>query len=109
LTDGIPEAAMLMRSGVEGAAASAVMRALYRSVVVKRELSQKAKLSIYRSVYIPTLTYGHELWVVTERMRCRIQAAEMSFLRRVDKRMRMDGWREGHDKTQGILSTLFPF
>jgi len=33
-------------------AASAVMRALYRSVVV-----------IYRSIYVPTLTYGHELWV----------------------------------------------
>uniref|UniRef100_A0A8C6LRX0 Reverse transcriptase domain-containing protein n=1 Tax=Nothobranchius furzeri TaxID=105023 RepID=A0A8C6LRX0_NOTFU len=64
-------------------AASAVMRALYRSVVVKRELSQKAKLSIYRSIYVPTLTYGHELWVVTERTRSRIQAAEMSFLRRV--------------------------
>ena len=62
-------------------AASAVMRALYRTVVVKRELIRKAKLSIYRSIYVPTLTYGHELWVVTERMRSRIQAAEMSFLR----------------------------
>ncbi|KAM4590384.1 uncharacterized protein V3H82_004354 [Fundulus diaphanus] len=64
-------------------AASAVKRALYRSVVVKRELSQKAKLSIYRSIYVPTLIYGHELWVVTERTRSRIQAAEMSFLRSV--------------------------
>ncbi|XP_061618152.1 uncharacterized protein LOC133471975 [Phyllopteryx taeniolatus] len=64
-------------------AASAVMRTLYRSVVVKKELSRKAKLSIYRSIFVPTLTYGHELWVVTERTRCRIQAAEMSFLRRV--------------------------
>ncbi|KAK0140999.1 hypothetical protein N1851_021987 [Merluccius polli] len=64
-------------------AASAVMRALYRTVVVKRELSRKAKLSIDQSIYVPTLTYGHELWVVTERTRLRIQAAEMSFLRRV--------------------------
>ena len=64
-------------------AASAVMRTLNRSVVVKRELSRKAKLSVYRSVYAPTLTYGHELWVMTERTRSRIQAAEMSFLRRV--------------------------
>ena len=51
--------------------------------VVKKELSQKAKLSIYRSIYVPTLTYGHELWVVTKRTRSRIQAAEMGFLRRV--------------------------
>ncbi|XP_061642121.1 uncharacterized protein LOC133484062 [Phyllopteryx taeniolatus] len=64
-------------------AASTVMRTLYRSVVVKKELSRKAKLSIYWSISVPTLTYGHELWVVTERKRSRIQAAEMSFLRRV--------------------------
>ena len=64
-------------------AASAVMRSLYRSVVGKKELSRKAKLSIYRSIYVPTLTYGHKLWVMTERIRSRIQAAEMSFLRRV--------------------------
>uniref|UniRef100_A0A8C9WAJ3 Reverse transcriptase domain-containing protein n=1 Tax=Scleropages formosus TaxID=113540 RepID=A0A8C9WAJ3_SCLFO len=71
-------------------AASAVMRSLYRSVVVKRELSRKAKLSIYRSIYVPTLTYGHELWIMTERMRSRIQAAEMSFLRRVAGRTLRD-------------------
>jgi len=63
--------------------ATSVMRALYRSVVVKRELSQKAKLSIYRSIYVPTLTYGHKLWVVTKRMRLWIQADKMSLLRRV--------------------------
>ncbi|TWW71534.1 hypothetical protein D4764_16G0000310 [Takifugu flavidus] len=41
-------------------AASAVMRALNRSVVVKKELSRKAKLLIYRSIYVPVLTYGHQ-------------------------------------------------
>ncbi|XP_047467164.1 uncharacterized protein LOC125023726 [Mugil cephalus] len=64
-------------------AASAVLRVLNQSVVVKRELSRKAKLSIYRAIYVPTLTYGHQLWVMTERTRSQIQAAEMSFLRRV--------------------------
>ncbi|KAI3375916.1 hypothetical protein L3Q82_003772 [Scortum barcoo] len=34
-------------------AASAVMRSVYRTVVVKKELSRKAKLSIYRSIYAP--------------------------------------------------------
>ncbi|KAK3563034.1 hypothetical protein QTP86_014091, partial [Hemibagrus guttatus] len=48
-------------------AAAAVMRSMYRSVVVKKELSRKVKLSIYQSIYVPTLTYGHELWVMTER------------------------------------------
>ncbi|KAK3538555.1 hypothetical protein QTP86_006718 [Hemibagrus guttatus] len=37
-------------------AAAAVMRSMYWSVVVKKELSRKAKLSIYQSIYVPTLT-----------------------------------------------------
>ncbi|KAK3528665.1 hypothetical protein QTP70_007204 [Hemibagrus guttatus] len=64
-------------------AAATVMRSMYRSVVVKKELSRKAKFSIYQSIYVPTLTYGHELWVMNERVRSRIQVAEMSFLHRV--------------------------
>ncbi|KAK3544536.1 hypothetical protein QTP86_015589 [Hemibagrus guttatus] len=71
-------------------AAAAVMRSMYRSVVVKKELSRKAKLSIYQSIYVPTLTYGHELWVMTERVRSRIQAAEMSFLCRMAGRSLRD-------------------
>ena len=43
--------------------------------MVKKELSQKAKLSLYQSIYVPALTYGHRLWIVTERMRSRIQMA----------------------------------
>ena len=35
------------------------------SVVVKRNLSQKVKLSIYWSIFVPTLTYGQEFWIVT--------------------------------------------
>lgn len=45
-------------------------------LVVKRELSWRAKLPIYQSVDIPNLTCGHELWVESW-----MQAAEMSFLR----------------------------
>ncbi len=33
-------------------AASAVMQALYLTAVVKREVSQKANLSIYQSLYV---------------------------------------------------------
>ena len=47
----------------------AVMQTLMRSFVVRRELSEKAKHSTYKSIYIETLIYGHELWVVTKRMR----------------------------------------
>ena len=64
--------------------ASAVMRALHYSVVMKRELSKKAKLSIFKAVFVPILTYGHESWVMTERMRSQVQASEMRFLRRIE-------------------------
>ena len=62
---------------------SAVVQTLYWSVVLKRELSQKKRLSVYRKIFVPTLTYGHEFWVLTERMRLRTQTTEMSFLHRV--------------------------
>ena len=60
------------------------MRALHYSVVMKRELSKKAKLSIFKAVFVPILTYDHESWVMTERMRSQVQASEMRFLRRIE-------------------------
>lgn len=33
---------------------------------VQQELSMTVKVSIYRLIYVPTTTYGHELWAVTE-------------------------------------------
>ena len=42
--------------------ASAVMRSLHNSVVMKRELSKKERLSIFKTVFVPILTYGHESW-----------------------------------------------
>ena len=61
--------------------ASAVMRALHYSVVIKRELSKKAKLSVFKAVFVPIL-YGHVMGM-TERMRSQLQASEMRFLRRI--------------------------
>lgn len=49
-----------------------VMRALYRIVVVKKELSRKIKFSIYRLIYVFVFIYGYEFWVVIERIRSRI-------------------------------------
>ncbi|KAK7919109.1 hypothetical protein WMY93_010393 [Mugilogobius chulae] len=76
-------------------AVSAVMRSLYRATVVKKELSRKAKLSIYRSIYVPTLTYGH------------IQSVEMSFLRRVAGRSLRDRVRSSVTQEElGVESLL---
>ena len=64
--------------------ASAVMRALHYSVVMKQELSKKAKLSIFKAVFVPILTYGHESWVITKRERSQVQATEMRFLQKIE-------------------------
>ena len=61
------------------------MRALHYSVVMKRELSKKANLSVFKAVFVPILTYGHESWFMTERMRSQVQASEMRFLRRIER------------------------
>ena len=53
-------------------------------VVMKRELSQKAKLSIFKTVFVPILTYGHESWVIIEKERSQMQASDMRFLRRIE-------------------------
>ena len=65
--------------------ARAVMRALHYSVVMKPELSKKAKLSVVKAVFVPILTYGHESCVMTERTRLQVQASEMRILRRFEE------------------------
>ena len=64
--------------------ASAVMRTLHYSVGMKREFSKKAKLSIFKTVFVPILTYGHESWVMTERVWSQVQAFKMRFLQKIE-------------------------
>jgi len=41
--------------------ANSVLRELYCSMVKKQELSKNAKLSVFKSVFVPILTCGHEI------------------------------------------------
>ena len=59
-------------------ASSAVVQTLQWSAMAQRQLSQKARLSIYHSLFIPILICGYKLLAVSERMRLQI-AAEISF------------------------------
>jgi len=63
--------------------ANSVLRELYRLVVAKRKLSNTAKLLVFKSVFVPMLTYDDEFWVMTERVLSQGQAAEMVVFRRV--------------------------
>lgn len=72
---------------------TAVMRPLYQSVLVNKKLSRKAKLSIYWSILIPTLTYGQVLWVVTQRMLFKNTSGQNGFLYREAGQTLRDGER----------------
>ncbi|KAK3542298.1 hypothetical protein QTP86_021960, partial [Hemibagrus guttatus] len=90
-------------------AAAAVMRSMYRSVVVKKELSWKAKLSIYQSIYVPTLTYGHELWVITKRGAVELARASVSDASGTSPWRGVPGmphWEEALGKTRDTLERL---
>ena len=53
-------------------------------VVLKRELSIKTKLLVFKSIFVPILTYVHEFWVMTEKVRSQMQASEIRFLRKIE-------------------------
>ena len=71
-SDGRQKKELDVRSGK----ASAVMQALHHSVVLKRELRRKAKLSVFKSIFVPILTNGHEFWILTTRMKSQKQASK---------------------------------
>ena len=69
--------------------ASAVMRALHYSVDMKRALSKKAKLPIFKAVFVPILTYGHESWVMTERTRSQVQADYLTYFHSTPSKLKV--------------------
>ena len=52
---------------------------------MKQKLLKKAKLSIFKTVFVPIFTNGHKSWVMTKRVRSQVQASEMRFLRRIEE------------------------
>jgi hypothetical protein len=51
------------------------------TVLGKKEVDSKTKIQIYKSVHIPTLTYGAESWVLTTKHENSIIATEMKLLK----------------------------
>lgn len=70
--------------------AANVYHAPKNGFISKREISVKAKMSVYKTVFVPILTYGCESWVLTKRHKTKIQSMEMKYLRRVLGVTRMD-------------------
>jgi hypothetical protein len=70
--------------------AGKLYHAINKRFLGKKESSQKTKMAICSSIYIPTLLYGSESWVITEKQKQNIQTAEMKYLRRVIGKTRRD-------------------
>ena len=51
-----------------------------KKVYESREISREAKITVFEEVVIPTLMYGCESWVLTEREKSRLEATEMRVL-----------------------------
>ena len=72
-----------------GIAMSAV-GAMQRNVFGSRELSKKAKVAVYNAMVVPMMTYGCESWVLREKDKTKLQATEMSVLRKIAGVTRLD-------------------
>lgn len=67
---------------------------MHGSALVKRELSIKAKLSIYWLVHVPTFTYCNELWVVAKEWDCGYKWRKLTF---------SEGWLTSPLETREVL------
>ena len=83
--DGKLESEVERRIGMTMQAVGA-MKKVYES----REISREAKVAVFKAVAVPTLTYGCESWVLREREKSRLQAAEMRVLRKIAGVSRLD-------------------
>ena len=56
------------------------LRTLY-PLMREKLIPMQVKITIYKTILRPVLTYGSETWTLTERLKSKIQAAEMRVLR----------------------------
>ena len=64
-------------------------------------LSKNTKIRIYRTIILPVILYGCEVWSLTLREECRLRVSENRVLRRIfgPKRDKVTGeWREVHNE-----------
>lgn len=59
--------------------------AINSGLFIKKEICNTTKLTIYKTVYLPTLLYGYNTWVLKEELHKKIQVQKIKYLRKVAK------------------------
>lgn len=76
------------------------------TVVGKREVDKRVKIHIFKAIYLPTILYGSGSWVLLEKLKSRIVALEMKYLRRVVSRTRRDHIRNSRIREELEVNPL---
>lgn len=70
--------------------AGKLYHALNWKFLKKKEISTKTKMTVYKTIFRPVLTYGCESWSTTGKIKSNIQTMEIKFLRGMKGITRMD-------------------
>lgn len=84
--------------------------AINKIILNNKQISKKTKMTLYKTVFRPTLIYGSETWTMSHRVKSKIQAAEMRYLRKVEGVTKFDRVRNEHIRlklqTESIQTTI---
>lgn len=71
-------------------AANRLYHLLKTPLIGKKELSQKTKMTVFKTIFVPSLIFGSESWILSRRLKSQLQATEMKFLRKIKGVTRKD-------------------
>jgi hypothetical protein len=57
---------------------------------LKNKTRKETRLTFYKTMAIPVLMYGSEIWVPTKKVQTRIQSTKMNFLRKTKGCTKLD-------------------
>lgn len=71
-------------------AAGRFFHAIRNSFIGKKEVSMRAKVTVYKTVFLPIISYSSESWTLSKKLESKIQAMEMRYLRKILGKTRRD-------------------